>query len=96
MISSLTLLRRGVTTTSIWGSRANTRLGWASWRNCSSVSNTFSLKSTFVKGYECRPNPFGFNGLGEVVYLRTYSRQINENEREKWFQTVERVNLMVV
>lgn len=51
----------------------------------------FSLDKNFVKSFERRPNPFGFNGLGEVVYLRTYSRVINEEESEKWFQTVERV-----
>ena len=51
----------------------------------------FSLNKDFVKKYEHAPSPFGFNGLGEVVYLRTYSRRINDNEKEKWYQTVERV-----
>jgi hypothetical protein len=52
----------------------------------------FSLDKSFVDKYENKPSPFGFNGLGEVVYLRTYSRKINDHEREKWFQTVERVS----
>jgi ribonucleoside-triphosphate reductase len=35
---------------------------------------------------------WGFNGLGELVYLRTYSRPLSEGERnETWPETVERV-----
>jgi len=58
-------------------------------RPASSLS--FSLDSAFVQKYEKRSSPFGFNGLGEVVFLRTYSRKIDDNTREQWFQTVERV-----
>ena len=40
--------------------------------------------------------PFGFNGLGELVYQRTYSRLIDSDDggpprKERWFETVERV-----
>ena len=35
---------------------------------------------------------WGFNGLGEIVYLRTYSRFIEgEGRSETWPETVERV-----
>ena len=34
---------------------------------------------------------FGFNGLGEVVYKRTYSRLKENGEREEWYETVGRV-----
>jgi len=35
--------------------------------------------------------PFGFNGLGEFVYNRTYSRVKADGTNEKWHETVERV-----
>lgn len=35
--------------------------------------------------------PFGFNGLGEVVYLRTYARDKSDGQSEVWIDTVERV-----
>ena len=34
----------------------------------------FSLSTNFLKKYRDRTPPFGFNGLGELVYRRTYSR----------------------
>ena len=36
--------------------------------------NRFSLSENFVNKYRRRKAPFGFNGLGELVYNRTYSR----------------------
>jgi len=36
------------------------------------------------------PN-FGFNGLGELVYLRTYSRIKENGEKEEWWETCKRV-----
>jgi hypothetical protein len=45
-----------------------------------------------VEQYSRRPSPFGFGGLGEVVFLRTYSRSRPDHTREQWFQTVERVS----
>lgn len=51
----------------------------------------FKLKTEFVEKYINLTPPFGFNGLGEVVYLRTYSRLKENGKNEKWYETVERV-----
>ena len=51
----------------------------------------FKLKESFVKKYEKIEPPFGFNGLGELVYLRTYSRLKSDGSNEKWFETIRRV-----
>lgn len=51
---------------------------------------TFKLDDAFVEKYKSIPPPFGFNGLGETIYRRTYSRVIN-GKRERWYQTVRRV-----
>ena len=51
----------------------------------------FQLSDNFIKKYKRKKAPFGFNGLGELVYMRTYSR-IKENEKnERWWETVQRV-----
>ncbi|KAJ1895632.1 hypothetical protein LPJ66_004467 [Kickxella alabastrina] len=55
------------------------------------ILNPFTLNSAFVSQYATVPPPFGFNGLGEVVYRRTYSRPKPNNVSEKWFETVARV-----
>ena len=34
----------------------------------------FTLSENFVSKYKRKKPPFGFNGLGELVYMRTYSR----------------------
>ena len=45
-----------------------------------------------MQQWEEEEPPFGFNGLGELVYRRTYSRMKADGEhRERWFETVERV-----
>ena len=46
----------------------------------------FRLSDKFCQQYEKIPPPFGFNGLGEFVYYRTYSRN-----NEHWSDTVRRV-----
>ncbi|KAJ1644089.1 hypothetical protein J3B02_002554 [Coemansia erecta] len=57
-----------------------------------STSEPFTLDRSFVSKYADKPPPFGFNGLGEIVYRRTYSRlDPITNAREKWHQTVTRV-----
>jgi adenosylcobalamin-dependent ribonucleoside-triphosphate reductase len=50
------------------------------------------LSDQFVNGYKKQQAPFGGNGLGHFVYLRTYSRW-NEDmmRREEWYETVRRV-----
>lgn len=51
----------------------------------------FRLSARFVERYRQRRAPFGYNGLGELVYQRTYSRPLPDGSKEQWFQTVERV-----
>lgn len=51
----------------------------------------FRLTDTFLDKYKRTKPPFGFNGLGELVYLRTYSRIKENGDNEKWWETVQRV-----
>jgi ribonucleoside-triphosphate reductase (thioredoxin) len=51
----------------------------------------FELKREFINKYKKLKPPFGFNGLGEIVYLRTYSRLKPNGKNESWYETVERV-----
>jgi ribonucleoside-triphosphate reductase len=52
---------------------------------------TFKLTDSFVESYATKTPPFGFNGLGELVYLRTYSRLKEDGTQEQWHETVRRV-----
>ena len=51
----------------------------------------FSLDKSFVNKYSKLKAPFGFNGFGELVYMRTYSRIKDDGYNEQWHDTVERV-----
>ncbi|MBC8427960.1 MAG: HNH endonuclease, partial [Candidatus Pelagibacter sp.] len=51
----------------------------------------FSLSDNFIDGYKRKRAPFGFNGLGELVYMRTYSRIKEDGKNEMWWETVKRV-----
>jgi ribonucleoside-triphosphate reductase (thioredoxin) len=51
----------------------------------------FTLPDSFIASYADRTPPFGFNGLGELVYLRTYSRIKEDGTQEQWHETVRRV-----
>ena len=51
----------------------------------------FVLSENFINKYKRKRPPFGFNGLGELVYLRTYSRIKDNGKNEKWWETVRRV-----
>jgi ribonucleoside-triphosphate reductase len=51
----------------------------------------FVLSENFVAKYKRRKAPFGFNGLGELVYQRTYSRMKDDGKNEQWWETVRRV-----
>ena len=51
----------------------------------------FSLSKTFLKSQKNKVPNFGFNGLGELVYLRTYSRVKENGEKEEWWETCKRV-----
>ena len=55
------------------------------------VDVRFRLDRAFVDAFRHEKPPFGFNGLGEVVYLRTYARAKENGETELWVDTVERV-----
>ena len=55
------------------------------------MTSPFRLDPAFVATYATRTPPFGFNGLGELVYLRTYSRVKDDGTKEAWYETVERV-----
>ena len=45
----------------------------------------------FISSYENKQVPWGFGGLGEVVYLRTYSRPVvGLNRNETWIETIVR------
>ncbi|KAA0158442.1 hypothetical protein FNF31_02048 [Cafeteria roenbergensis] len=57
----------------------------------SEASATFKLSPAFVRSYAEKRPPFGFNGLGELVYMRSYSRHKADGSKERWFETVERV-----
>ncbi|RLN63859.1 hypothetical protein BBJ29_006639 [Phytophthora kernoviae] len=51
----------------------------------------FTLDKNFVSEFQDLTPPFGFNGLGELVFMRTYSRVKADGTKEQWFETVERV-----
>ena len=51
----------------------------------------FKLSDNFINGYKRKKAPFGFNGLGELVYMRTYSRIKADGKNERWWETVQRV-----
>jgi ribonucleoside-triphosphate reductase len=49
------------------------------------------LSKEFVNSYADKKAPWGFNGLGEIVYRRTYSRDIESlGRKEYWHETIER------
>lgn len=52
---------------------------------------SFKLEQEFVDGYKSLPPDFGFNGLGLLVYMRTYSRLKSDGTNEQWYETVRRV-----
>lgn len=50
-----------------------------------------TLDPSFIASYADKQTPWGFGGLGEVVYLRTYSRAIEGAGRnETWTETITR------
>jgi len=51
----------------------------------------FELPADFVAEFASRAAPFGFNGLGKLVYERTYARPTPDGGREHWHETVRRV-----
>jgi len=55
------------------------------------MKKKFTLSENFINKYKRRKAPFGFNGLGELVYMRTYSRIKENGKNERWWETVQRV-----
>lgn len=50
------------------------------------------LSNEFINSYATQTPPWGFGGLGEIVYLRTYSRKIDGLDRtETWTETIKRI-----
>ena len=49
------------------------------------------IDDEFVASYANRPVPWGFNGMGEIVFLRTYSRTKDDGSIETWPETIQRV-----
>lgn len=49
------------------------------------------LEETFLAPYKYRQPSWGFNGMGYVVFKRTYARTIEgEDRKEEWWETVRR------
>lgn len=51
----------------------------------------FRLSDEFLTPYKTRKPDFGFNGLGELTYKRTYARILPDGSKENWWQTIRRV-----
>jgi ribonucleoside-triphosphate reductase len=61
-----------------------------------SVSFSFRLSEDFVEGYKTKQAPFGYrdaagNSVGEITFLRTYSRLKEDGTKETWVDVCERV-----
>lgn len=53
--------------------------------------NPFELTDNFLEKYKSKEPPFGFGGLGKLVYMRTYSRIKDNGKNEQWWETIRRV-----
>ena len=61
-----------------------------------SISFSFRLSEDFISGYKERKAPFGYrdaagNSVGEITFLRTYSRLKEDGTKETWVDVCERV-----
>lgn len=57
---------------------------------------SFRLNEEFVAGYKTEKSPFGYrdaagNSVGEITFLRTYSRLKSDGKKETWVDVCERV-----
>lgn len=57
---------------------------------------SFRLSNDFVSSYQDKKSPFGYrdaagNSLGEITFLRTYSRLKDDGKKETWIDVCERV-----
>ena len=60
------------------------------------IAFSFSLSKDFVAGYSDKKAPFGYrdaagNSVGEITFLRTYSRKKDDGTKETWAEVCERV-----
>lgn len=55
------------------------------------VTHTFSLDHRFISELRKMTPQFGFDGFGEFVFYRTYSRRLPNDTQEKWADVVIRV-----
>lgn len=54
------------------------------------MDETKLITDEFLSKYKDKVAPWGFNGLGYVVYKRTYSRVMENGESEEWPNTIQR------
>jgi intein/homing endonuclease len=64
--------------------------------SASKVSFLFRLSEDFVDSYKSKKPPFGYadavnNSVGEITFLRTYSRLKEDGTKETWVDVCERV-----
>ena len=57
---------------------------------------SFNLNEDFVSGFRSKKPPFGYtdaagNSVGEITFLRTYSRLKEDGTKETWADVCERV-----
>ena len=48
------------------------------------------LSDSFLSKYKTKQPNWGFNGLGYIVYKRTYARLKDDGNTEEWWETVAR------
>lgn len=48
------------------------------------------ISDEFASSYANKTPDWGFNGLGYIVYKRTYARQKDDGTTEEWYETVQR------
>jgi ribonucleotide reductase alpha subunit len=48
------------------------------------------LSDEFLSQYKTKRPKWGYNGLGEIVYKRTYSRKKEDGTNEEWWETIAR------
>lgn len=54
------------------------------------VENWKIITDEFVNKYKNKKVKWGFNGLGFIVFKRTYSRQLPNGNNEEWHDTIQR------
>lgn len=55
------------------------------------VTEYFSLRSEYLEKLAQLTPTFGYDGFGEIVFFRTYSRLKHDGKQENWFDVVVRV-----